>query len=884
MPPEGSLAAYSASLKKDAPPPAEERRDDVEVFVPATGKTTWVPPQEAEQAFVQGEINLPNVHEIAVEMPGGQTGTVDPEHISQALADGGHLISHRQEHDASLAKEYGGAKGGLIAGAAGFGSGLTFGATDAAVGAPDPYGFDEGGTAEAIRASGELHPYIRTAGEVGGMALGSVVAPGAGLASGAEHIAEGALAHASGGALVRGAEGVGARALAKGVGAAAHGAVGGSLVGLQQTLSEAALHEDGNANLTGEKIIAGMGHGAFVGAFAGGLSGGALEGISTGIRAGSKAAAPALERAANREMWRDLNSAKKLTKQVTSRVNGGIEAIGATARAEGLDSPLLSVEQQWQKAADARERVGSSIQDTFRQSGATGRPKELLSKLDGVIAEVDKKAGFENVAHQLRSYKDSLESRLFQGLEKGETFMSPQEAQMAALEKELIANGAAEHRIREVRAIRDELVGKRYADAREAGVAAMADHEVPLDELWKQRKNLDELLRWDGKDPVMGSKVDELRKFRGEFSDFLLSEGERSSKGFSDQVKLLNKQYQHLSIIDDLLEEKVARNLTNRRASLTDSIAQGHGNVGAATMLAAGHPFGAALSLASGAVNHAVREKGPRLAAFLMGRVGGLEDVAAHIGEVDLKVQKAVTAFVDRPERSSGVFERAPEAKASRAVAENDDGVEDRYMLKSAAIKNAAEHPELAQGVDDRLASVAQHAPDAAKAAAGTAKKVLAYLAAELPATTRLDPLRPNELTPPPHAEMDRWLRKERAVDNPGAVFSDLAAGRIDEIAFQAVKANYPELAAKFQQSVLAALADTSRAIDHQERLQLATVLDVPTTPSVAPESIAMRQATFAQAAAGGEDGGKPQGRRSGGKNLDAWSALTPSQELEKGD
>lgn len=899
----GALAD-GAPLEPATPAAAPRAPGQVTVYDNATGEQIDLDPEEATAQFKAGKVNLVKGAPVGVVDPDtGETRTATPEDVSATLARGGTLAGADTAHHSELAKEYGGLKGAAISGAMGLADAASGGNASQLAGVigggllHSETGEEGGRTGseqvlDALRASRDEHGIIRGAGELAGMAL----APGM---RGARLLGGGAvagLAQATGGAIAKDAAGLGARALAKGFGGAVENAGAGALLAEGGAFSESALN-DGDHQLTGEQVLARMGHGAVLGTVIGGIAGAGIEAARTGAAALRGPAATVLERGANREMWRDINSGLGITKQAMRRVEGGTEALGETARSIGLDNPALSPEEQLSTASAAKEATGGEIGDMYRRSGATAKPSELIEKLDGLIADVDKTAGRESTVKALRTYRASLIDKLSRDAEEagveGATAaparapIDPRHQAFIDEIERLKAAGAPPKQLSDLEAMRAEMFGAHpsAAPVEMPGLPKpVADAPVSLEELWRQRVGLNRLVYQETKALDPNLRVEVLREFSHHFGDFLKDAGEKAAPGeFADALSALNKRYQHLALINDSLEIKAARYLTNRRFSLTDSIMQAGGAGGAATALMAGHPLVAAGSMALGMTNKLLRERGPRVAAWLMGRASTFEGADAHVDAIDSAISRATTGLIEgRAERAapaaSGVFRTAKAV----ATAEHVDEVRDTYEAKVGLVRQAAEHPELAQGIEAHLSGVAQHAPQVAAAAADTAKRATAYLASTAPQTRHIDPLRPEESSPPSMGEMSKWLRRVDAVDDPTILFDQVRSLRLDPVTIESVQAVYPRIFQKLQASVRERVTEKPGDLSRAERLSLSPIAGFALTASASPAAAAARQATFANASAGAQPHGAPA-KSSSSKNQHGPSLATGSERVASG-
>lgn len=873
FPVPGEFAAHAAP----APGPPPPRGDDIPVFDPSTGVERRVDAAEATELFKTGAANLVHGTKLGIVDPDSgevtehEVNVHDPsttERIAAALAKGGTLTGQRAAQHAEARREMGGVGGGLLAAGVGAADAATLGNASNAAGL-----FGEGAE-EAVQAAEEEHPFAHGAGSL----AGSFLMPGTKAAGTLGGLAEGAL--------TREGMGLGGRMLAKGAGGAAMGAGFGGLQGLGDVLSEHALDQglDTHPDLTGEAIVAGIGHGALAGAVLGGLAGSGMEAIATGAREGAKALAPKLDKLASSEMWRDINSSKAVTKQAMARVEGGTEALGETARSIGLDDPRLSVEAQLAKANEAKESAGKAIGDMYRRSGATGTARELVTQLDGLIDEAGAIAGNENTANALKQYRASLVDKFTANAPDVTAGMEEKEAALFNEEARLRTTGQTE-RADLLRLIRENKYGSKVP-------THALDAPVPLSEMWNQRRGLNRLVYQETKALDPNLRVEMLRKFSGRFSSYLEETGEKaaasSGEAFAAPLKQLNRQYQHLSLIEDSLEEKVARQLTNRRFSLTDSIMQGGGSAGGTTALMAGHPLVAAAGFAAGSFNKLMREQGPRVGAFVLGRVGSLEGVAAHVQKMDRAIELAASDLAAREAThrlaaasSTGAY-RTPHAERV-ASAKTEKESRDHYEQQAGTIRELADHPELAAGIGAHFDHLAESAPMSGKAAARAASAGVKYLAANLPPPIHLDPLRPEATTPPSLGEQQRWLRRQAAVDDPTVLFDQVRTLRLDPLTIDAVRAVYPAMFGRLVTAVHGQLAEHPEKFARRDRLALSTLLGHPVTPSASAKGIASRQQTYAAPAGGGHGMGSGSRSTAPAKEM-SKSRATASESIAKGD
>lgn len=220
---------------------------------------------------------------VKVVNPAGEIGTIDPSDLGVALKTGYRMPTPGELHDLSMQEQYGPGAGNALK-AAGLEAARTstFGLSDVALG-PHGLGFL---TPEASEAYRKYHPVASTLGAVGSIGLGT------GLLGGAEAATEGASVLNPIGALSKlggriteataplvskiapGLEGgLLNKIVSKGVSSGLGSATEAAGYGLGQSVSEYGL---GDPNLNAEKVIANVGHAAFLGGGIGSGLGAAL--------------------------------------------------------------------------------------------------------------------------------------------------------------------------------------------------------------------------------------------------------------------------------------------------------------------------------------------------------------------------------------------------------------------------------------------------------------------------------------------------------------------------------------------------------------------------------------------------------------------------------
>lgn len=309
-------------------------------------------------------------------------------------------------------RTYGGAGGQALAGLAGAARGATVGLSDAAASGVDALaGTDITGDLEALR---EVNPGLSALGEVGGAVApllfsggGSMLARGgveaAQLGRGGTsvlgsllragtapaRVVEGLAGAAEAGTLARlgtaGSESLLVRSLGRAASMGAGGAVEGAAMGLQQSITEAAL---GDAPLTAEQVLANVGLNALLGGATGGVLGTGAEMVLSGSRGARDVMARAFREATGMDLRRGVaeawGQAADGISQASSLATGGEarairEAIGPEGAAVRRDYALgeQMYEQATRELTPAIETVERGARRATEQWGRGMKPDQI---------------------------------------------------------------------------------------------------------------------------------------------------------------------------------------------------------------------------------------------------------------------------------------------------------------------------------------------------------------------------------------------------------------------------------------------------------------------------------------------------------------------------
>lgn len=287
---------------------------------------------------------------------------------------------------------------------------------------------------------------------------------------------------------------------------------------------------------------------------------------------------------------------------------------------------------------------------------------------------------------------------------------------------------------------------------------------------------------------------------------------------FEEQAVLNNRIIQHQ---DRAVQAALAKNLIDEISEGSDSF------VGAVlgSSLATGN-------VALGAIFAPLMK--PRM--WLRG-AQMVENIAnGQAGRIGAAVRRAATAVSDG---AVAIAERAPVAGAAVV----------RYEDRSKRVKElSAQSDVVRQRLEQETSWMADKAPRAQRAAVNTALRQLDYLNNALPKGTAA-PTPFAAPLPPTRQQVQSWLTKLRAVENPATILDDIAAGKLTVEAVDAVRTVYPETFRDIQAQMvdrLAKLQAKGKAPAYAQRIQLGLLLGIPSDPTMTPEVMQAVQGSYA--------------------------------------
>jgi hypothetical protein len=811
----------------------------------STNRIVDVPDEEVQAKFQSGMYGFPADQRIPVLNREGTPGTIAAQDAQQAFSKGFTIETSVAREARQREAQYGGVGGTLAATGEALARGATVGLSDPlAIAVADALGGSE--SAEKVRThlkeAKEAHPYLSTGAELVGavapiLATGGAAAPEVGaaevaglagetvratetvastaraveqasalgriaeLASGAGRIAttpargvaaagkltEKAIAAVAGDASASTVAKIVQKALARGAGASVEGA----LYGAGNQISEDAL---GNHELTADKMLAAIGHGAIVGALLGTGAEVSTTLVSTAAQTALEKASPLLKRLSREEAFKSLSY-------------GGLSPTRLVRAADRVGG----------KAAVGDELLRSKVVDVF------DKPETSLPKIQQAVSEAGTDLG------------ETLRVAESKGVKP---------ASLDTIEKSVRKN--AEDVLGTLKTLNQAGFGK--VDAAMTDLRAyFGDMEPTLTKLHDFRSELDGAINWARKEnpaapmnPGIEGLLGVRRTIEGAIEDAMDSQAKAVGlpEDLLDIYKTQKLRYARLAVARDLVEDSVQRAAKNASMSLTDKMMAGAEIVGA---LAAGHPLAVLAAPVVGMASKLVRERGNSTAAVLLDKIADLSAVQRTVKTLDSRMSTNLERFIQgKPSQET----------VEKLSAADKDRLFDREYK---TIKIASQDTEgVAKRTQEHLSTLVQSAPKVAQAFTRSIARAIMFLASKLPKASKdpisiqpqLDRKRPSETVLMP--EKERFLRFVRAVNDPASVFTDLTRSQIDPEAVEAVRVVYPTFYADMKKRVADRLIDTKSALTQDQKLQLRRLFNQPADGTQTPGFIAAMQASFA--------------------------------------
>jgi hypothetical protein len=854
-----------------------------------------IAPEQYAAAAKAGQAYFPEGSRVFVRNQAGKLQSVPAEQAGHE----GLTVLHPEEVQAiSDKRQYGTGLGNTARAAAeGFGSGLTLGGTDALIAG---VGGEEArkGLAGRRRANpiasgvgqvaGALAPLALSGGaaapeEAAALGAGEAAAGGASALGTAGELAGGAVrtlgaghrAIAGVGSLVergaaRGLEALGAtgetalgRIGAAGVKMAARGAAEGALYGGAQAASDSVLSGD---DITAEKIVAGMGHGALFG----GALGGALGLGGSALSEGAAKLVPkreALEQVAREQGLKGAGFKGSDFRKLAGRATGDAAETRIAATADDLMRTTLETGEQagqrvLQPGANVEETLGRVSQAKTEAAAKLGGLKDTISEgMDAAGERPDLGKFFQRV-------KDEVTGPLYASKIQGSR------SSARAVERQL-STLVDEHATRMAAAAGDADALARIASGE---VSAQGPSFRELDAIRSDLRNVfqPKAPGGGGMPPPPPKAAQYLEKTERILSDYLKDEaGQFLAKAGENPnaYNEANRLYSSFAKLEQVGTKTANQSLGNRSISPSDHAlgaasflgAMTTGNVGALGAMG----YGAAATFA----NKLLRERGNSFIA----------DMARRASESDNVIESASKAL-------AGVGEKV-KAPALAAVFKGES-LSESYERTAARVRELAQPAIAQQHLSATTQEMAAHYPDVGAAVSRKLLTIYQQLSANLPPShvdtgSTLTPLAIKQRVSP--FAQQQFMSSVKGALQPTAVIADLGRGVIDREAIESLKQAHPLMFQQLRQSVATAIQTRPEEVSYRQRVMLSMVFDFVGDSSMEPQALGQIQqvAQSLSTADAMKDAQmmQPTGPKkgSGGKDKTATSFELPSQAAISG-
>ena len=210
------------------------------------------------------------------------------------------------------------------------------------------------------------------------------------------------------------------------------------------------------------------------------------------------------------------------------------------------------------------------------------------------------------------------------------------------------------------------------------------------------------------------------------------------------------------------------------------------------------------------------------------------------------------------------------------------------YEKKSDQIRELANLPpdKLLGHFADKYEDVTNVSPTISSLIQGVANRGLQYLNNKMPKPRQ--EFAGDEEWEPSTSQKEEWLQHYEAVDDPASVLDHVKNGTLTNAHLEALNAVHPNLLAEMKQKVMEnASAKAIKSLPYSTKIAVSKFLGSPLDSSLAPQTMQLNQAVYAQQPSMGALG-TPKRKSStlgGLKELDLGKrAATETQELETDD
>lgn len=578
-------------------------------------------------------------------------------------------------------------------------------------------------------------------------------------------------------------EGAIGTAVSKGAGFAATHAVEGALYGLENAVSDAAIHD---TEFTANAVLSHMGDGALfnVGLTAGvkGLAAG-LKGINKGgQKIAQKLGSFATKEKVHSEAFLGL---KPLTGQVSGlgetaeAVQKGVQDIGETMYKEGLTG-TKSFEELQKKFEPLIKEAGEDIgklRDEFDAGVSRPSADAIKEKLDQIYTQLESSAAKQDILKTAGKKFDDFYRKI-----------------------------APVARDAEGKAIFSVVNGKRVYQR----------EPTTFKNLWEQWHGFEDALAKPGAD--MRPDYEILQAIVKTAKEEFLVAGERAAQDIGantlEKWRLANAKFSHLAEIRPLIKKRFAEEVNK--------------TVGSAARRFVEKPW----DTVKGAVGDRVIGSGPTAWSERLNKLSQLDEVA----KVGWDFTDTIQRFADRVASGSKVATKVWDQKTLATPA----------PVAIQRIQEMQSNPEMLGAAAQRVAApFAASAPALSTQIMSDFQRKVEYLAGLTPTDVSgisLIPRSPRYL----QEDTKKFMDVYNAVWDPMGTINRMGAGRLSKAAIDAIRVTSPPIYAKLQEAVLAAVAKEGKKLSYNTRNIYTNMFGKPADQTRTPEFQSKLQASKA--------------------------------------
>lgn len=251
------------------------------------------------------------------------------------------------------------------------------------------------------------------------------------------------------------------------------------------------------------------------------------------------------------------------------------------------------------------------------------------------------------------------------------------------------------------------------------------------------------------------------------------------------------------------------------------------------------------------------------------------------------RVSSSIKNFISSgTKRAGAAYRKVPlqRAVAPAAVKLGREDKQDRFNRRFERFSRFVSDPEYAMNTltasTSKLSGVAPNLSQAMQTKAATAIQFLYSKAPKRPAPQGIIVQKPWK---PSEAELARWERYYRAVQDPMVALDDFENGSLSYESVEVLKAVYPKLYEDIAREISEEVATLKGPLPYEKRLQLSVLLGVPVDSTTTPQFAQALQMSYVQEAAeeAARTPGKSRPKRRKFKDSALGSSQTKAQRIE---